>query len=689
MRERVVGALQQYYLDRSPGWELIDFGVRMRDLRAYRAHAAAARQKLQREILSTSRRAAAQEIVFPVAARPMVTVLIQADGNRSLLRECLGSLCVAAPVSLLEIVVRADHSAVDTMADIRSIPGVRILSTRERDAGFDAPGSGATAPAGEYVLFLSGDTLILPGFVLNLLETMRDPTIGIVAPKIVSRDGLLESAGRLIWQDGSASSIGAGGNASAAEYSFRREVDACASAAFMIRSDLLRAIGQQDLRIAGQHGSEAELCWATTSRGLRVVFEPASIVARNAQREDGLIDPQFAVAHQTELREHLPRPADPSSRGTWGSRQTAKPRVLVCDWIVPASDRDSGSNRMDGLLRLLVPMSSWLTFLPRLPGANLEYAAHFRRQGIEVLVPPPPSATRFLDSRRGFYDLAILSRPDVAKDLLGAVRRLQPQATVVFDTVDLQSVRLQRELETNRSSTADPEAARRIERTLISGSDYTVTVTDVEAQAVGQLVPGARTVILPNIHDARSTNVPPFAARRGLMFIGTYWYNPNVDAVVWFANEILPRIRRQLDVELLAVGVDYRRSVLVERCGQGVRFTGWVPTVTPLFDEARVFVAPLRFGAGMKGKIGQAMALGLPVVTTTIGAEGMDLTDGENVLIRDDAASFADAVLELHENEHLWGKLSSAAIDVVRNRWSSAVMGARLRQLLAEAANAR
>jgi glycosyltransferase involved in cell wall biosynthesis len=337
---------------------------------------------------------------------------------------------------------------------------------------------------------------------------------------------------------------------------------------------------------------------------------------------------------------------------------------------------------MEAILSLLRPMTSLLTFVPLQGAAYHDYADALRRRGIEVVIPPQRSFARFMRTRRDLYDLVIFSRYEVATEWLAVVRRYQPHAVTVFDTVDLYSLRFQRHRDLMGAEAApDPDQTREIEGRLMLSTDITAAVTEVEARAISQVAPGVRTVVLPNVHEVRTSSPPAFTTRRGLLFIGSFLHPPNVDAVAWFAQEILPRIRSTVDVDLLVVGAD-PPAELVAAAGPHVRFEGWVPAVEPLFDAARVFVAPLRWGAGMKGKVGQAMALGLPVVTTSIGAEGMDLADGVDVLIRDEAGAFADAVLQLHEDRLIWERLSTSALNTVAARWSSGAMQERLRTLL-------
>src|SRR5207302_1601491 len=140
---------------------------------------------------------------------------------------------------------------------------------------------------------------------------------------------------------------------------------------------------------------------------------------------------------------------------------------------------------------------------------------------------------------------------------------------------------------------------------LIEATDITATVTDHEAGLVTTLSPRARVIVLPNVHAVPERLPSPPDRRRDLLFIGGFQHPPNTDAVRWFATDVLPLIREQLAVDLIVIGADHPRD-LERSCGPHVRFKGWVADTQPVFEAARVFVAPLRYGAGMKGKVGQA-----------------------------------------------------------------------------------
>ena len=214
-------------------------------------------------------------------------------------------------------------------------------------------------------------------------------------------------------------------------------------------------------------------------------------------------------------------------------------------------------------------------------------------------------------------------------------------------------------------------------------SDVVAAITEAEAATIRAHVPGSKVIVLPNVHDVPEATPSGFGEREDLLFIGGFAHDPNVDAVFHFTGEIEELLRPHLDARLWVVGSKPPEEIYALQSPQLV-VTGYVPDADAYFDRCRVFVAPLRYGAGMKGKVGHALAMGLPVVTTSIGAEGMELRDGRDVLVRDDPASFAAAVVEVYSDQELWETLSRNGRELVRERWGPDAMRSRLGLLLEE-----
>ena len=284
------------------------------------------------------------------------------------------------------------------------------------------------------------------------------------------------------------------------------------------------------------------------------------------------------------------------------------------------------------------------------------------------------------------FDVIVASRHYVASNYLALARRHAPQARFVFDTVDLHYLREQREAELAN----DPALLRSAQQTrerelkLIRESDLTLVVSPVEQALLAREAPGAAVEVLSNVHRARTTHAG-FDSRKDIVFVGGYRHPPNVDAALWMAREILPLIRAQRqDIVLHLIGSDVTDAVMALDELPGVRVHGHVPDLDPYMDGCRIGLAPLRYGAGVKGKINLSMAHGQPVVATPAAVEGMHLRDGVDVLVGADAQDFADAVLRLYDDRALWDTLSRHGVENVERHFSFDAAREALRRVIGD-----
>jgi glycosyltransferase involved in cell wall biosynthesis len=361
------------------------------------------------------------------------------------------------------------------------------------------------------------------------------------------------------------------------------------------------------------------------------------------------------------------------------ARANSRPRrILVIDRSLPTPDRDSGSMRMFMLLRLLSASGWTVTFLPADLRDTEPYASDLRRLGIRLLVGEG-DAEAILRREGGGFGVVLCSRPEQAEWMLPLLRAYAVGAAVVYDTVDLHWVRMEREF----AVTGDPVTAaaarqmKAIELAAAKAADLVFTVTAEDRAALLAECPGCAIAVVPNVHEVTRLG-PPYESRADLLFLGGFLHKPNEDAVLYFVERILPLVHaRRLELRLVVVGSDPPPSI--QACAsEQISITGYVPDVAPYLARCRVFVAPLRFGAGLKGKIGQALAAGVPVVTTSIGAEGFGLTHQETAMIADDPDRFAESVVRVYSDPALWRRLAESGRRAIRDRFSPAVVGRQL-----------
>jgi glycosyltransferase involved in cell wall biosynthesis len=368
----------------------------------------------------------------------------------------------------------------------------------------------------------------------------------------------------------------------------------------------------------------------------------------------------------------------------------------VVDPFLPLHDVAAGSLRLLRILEHLTATGWQVTYIARNGRGADRYRPPLEAMGVEVFATDPErlvplgirADARPIDLRRILterqYEVAWLSFYDVAEQYLPEIRRHSPSTRVLVDTVDVHFVREGRQALLSR----DGEAARRAlltrerELSIYARADRVVTVTRADAESLREHGLETPISVVPTVHPVAGLT-PSFEARSGLLFVGNFHHTPNVDAATWLAREILPELHRLVPgVPLPIVGPNPPEAVTA-LAGPTVRVTGWVPETAPFLDAALVSVAPLRFGAGIKGKIGEALARGLPVVTSPLGAEGMELVDGENALIAGDTAGLARAVARLVSDRALWERLAEAGRRHVEARYAPEAVGRAIHAALA------
>jgi 2-polyprenyl-3-methyl-5-hydroxy-6-metoxy-1,4-benzoquinol methylase/glycosyltransferase involved in cell wall biosynthesis len=371
-----------------------------------------------------------------------------------------------------------------------------------------------------------------------------------------------------------------------------------------------------------------------------------------------------------------------------------KGSVLVLAHWLPTIDRTAGGLRAFSILQILREEGYKVVF-----GADRQKIEHvwlfgseeqltqyeetFIQLNIEVIYGSE-AVMRHLDEKGYEYQFVVLSYPEITYQYLPVIRAYAYNAKVVYDPVDLHWLRMEREsiIKDDDVLRQKAENYRQMERFNAAAADMVFAVTPEEKSQILEEVKNAQVEVIPTIHDCVES-AKPLAGRKNLLFVGHYAHSPNEDAVGYFVKEIFPLIRQDIPgVVLYMVGsniTDKVKSLATEN----VVAVGYVPDLTPHLDGCRVFVAPLRYGAGIKGKIAQSMSFGLPVVTTSIGAEGMGLIDGEHVLIADSPDAFARAVVRLYTDDLLWERMSLNASLHIKSNFSKAVVQAKLNQIFA------
>lgn len=616
-------------------------------------------------------------LCHPVVARheaPQVSVIVAAFNNLPYTAACVDAVAKSAGKVSYEIIVADDGSEDGTAEWCRSVENLRHIVTG-RGRGFVLNNNRAAGEArGRWLLFLNNDTLMQEGCMEALVDAGSRPGVGAVGAKLIYPDGRLQEAGGVVWRDFEAWNYGREDNPSLPQYNYRRSVDYCSAACLMVDREAFRKVGGFSEDLVPAYGEDSDLCFTLRYQlGLGVIYEPMARVVHFEGRSCGT-DPgsgikKYQVVNRQKLAakwKHIvsafpmisPEGVLKAPRRHMGSRT-----VLMIDSCLPAHDRDSGSRRLETILQILRGLDCHIMFLPENLSSTEPYASDLRRLGVEVLACNAgyrATHEQILRPLLPLIDLVWLVRPEVADMWTPYFRKHRPAAKLIFDTGDIHHLRMRQEERmqgTFREDRSPSEVMRKVETKLVETTDLTVAISGEEKTILEGM--GARRVeVVSGIYRDRSLpDDPPFAERHGLLFIGSYQHPPNADGMLWFLEEIWPSVAvGHPDMTLTLLGPEPPQTIRAHASSR-VRIPGYVPEVDRYFREARLFVCPLRYGGGIKGKLGQCLEYGLPFVTTPVGADGMGFVHGKDALIAESAGDFAEYVIRLHEEEPLWEKI--------------------------------
>lgn len=535
---------------------------------------------------------------------------------------------------------------------------------------------GASKATGEFLLFLNDDVEVAsPNWLEGFLSLALNDKVGVVGAKLLYPNMKLQDCGGIVWKDGNAWNYGRFFRSNDPKCNYVRDVDYITGACLFVKKEIFDKVGGFDGRYDPAYWEDNDLCFSIQKEGYRVLYQPLSKVIHYEGQTQGTDTSKgiksYQIPNQKKFYDKWKDRLENRLIGSMSNSLHERDRreglnILYIDHYVPEPDKDSGSLRTFNMLGILSYMKNKVTLWPDNQKNTQPYVTELQQKGIEVMYNIN-NFDRFLDERKNVYDVAILTRPYITVKYIDKIKTKMPNCKIIFDTMDLHYLRLERQASVlEKKQAVQAVLMKKLEFSLMRKSDITILTSPVEYEILNKERELSTFAILPNIHAESENQVEAFDKRNDIMFIGGFLHDPNVDAVKYFISEILPKIKQKIpNVKFFIIGSNPTEEIM-KLASDDVIVTGFVKDLQPFYEKCRVMVAPLRYGAGIKGKVTQSLTKGLPLVTTPIGAEGMNLVDGKHCMISENPNEFAEKTIQVHNDEKLWSHLSKNGIDIAQ-----------------------
>ncbi|WP_312994434.1 glycosyltransferase [Chryseobacterium flavum] len=585
-----------------------------------------------------------------------------------------------------EIIIINDNSSDETLEYLNKIKGITIINNVENLGFLRNVNKGIQASKGEYIYLLNNDTEVQENYLGSLLEVFAaKENVGAVGSKMIFGDNTLQEAGCLIFKDCEIVNLGRFNSIDHPSFNFLRKVDYCSGCSLLFkRLDIEGNLNSLDEEFLPAYYEETDFCQRLKYvQNLDIYYQPKSEI---------LHFENISYTGKSSNKEQLLEKNAKKFKERWNSRfegekfleinrkkylnidkNYKKPTILFLEESMPKYDQDSGSRRLDEIFKILIANNHKILLgVPEFNETDKKYIAYCESLGIEVFqdfVTPKNKVVKINDQiieKLALIDLIWIFRPNGFKHWNKILKNHITNQKIIYDMVDLHYLRVEREKEympTTPKMERKNLKTKKLEYTAMKNSDAVAAISNVEKEIVSENGIDIKKVhVVSNFHILDKVNKNGFSDRKGLLFIGGFRHLPNIDALKFLVEDIMPLVwKKDASIFVNVIGPELSEDLISKYNSDKVRILGYQKSVDEWFDSSRVFVAPLRYGAGVKGKIGQALEYELPIVTTPIGVEGMNLQHDVHALVSDinDAQTFANHILDLYSNEEMWNKLKN------------------------------
>lgn len=634
------------------------------------------------------------KLVFKYFKNPLVSIIIPVYNQFEYTYSCLRSILKNSGDIEYEVII-ADDCSTDFTKDItKVVEGANVKKAPTNLKFLLNCNNAAKSARGQYILFLNNDTQVQKDWLKHLVDLIEsDSNIGMVGSKLVYPDGLLQEAGGIVWKDGSAWNYGNRQDGNASEYNYVKEVDYISGAAIMIRHSLWDELGGFDESFIPAYYEDTDLAFQVRRAGYKVLYQPKSVVVHFEGVSNGTDINTGLKVYQVEnskkfynkWKDVLEKDHKENGVDVFHARDKSfnKPCVLMVDHYVPTYDMDAGSKSVFAYIKLFLNQGYNVKFIGDNFYQSEPYTTTLQQLGVEVLYGPYYAQywQEWIKENSKSFDYIFLNRPNISIKYIDFVKE-NTNAKVIYYVHDLSFLRLAREAETTGEKDFLDESKKwkKIEFSLMKKVDMAYYPSEVEIDIIHDYDKKINAKAIPLYLFDDIANADYSANNReDLIFVGGFAHRPNIDAVEWMAKEIMPLLRKKVpDVRIHIIGSKmpdnfkhYEKDdfILEGRLSD--------EELDNFYKKSRMVIVPLRYGAGVKGKVIEAMKNGVPVITTSCGAEGICNCD-KALMVADTTQEIVDVIASTYYDEEKLLDFSKEEINYLRKYFSQEVAINRL-----------
>ena len=604
-------------------------------------------------------------LIAPLFEKPLVSIIIPVHNNFLYTYNCIHSILKINPIVPYEIIIVDDMSTDKTKVIEKYIKNIIVIHNDRINYFLINCNNASKYAKGEYIIFLNNDTRVHKEWLINLFNLIKsDVKIGIVGSKLIYPNGKLQEAGGIVWNDGDPANFGNLDKADKPEYNYVKEVDYISGASFIIKKTIWERIGGFDERFIPSYFEDTDLAFKLRKEGYKVMYQPNSIVIHYEGISNGkdtksgikkfqlrnkeiFIDKWKNELQYQERKFHVFNARD---------RGQNKSRILVIDGSVPNFDKDAGGRCTFLYLNLFNDIGLKVTFIPNDFKKNEPYTNILQQNGIEVLYGKKykKNYENWLANNLKYFKFIYLQRPDISKLYIDNIIK-NFKGKIIYFAHDLHFMRLYREY----NITNDDQKLKQskdfeiIENDLFSKADIIHVVGSFELNYLKEKYPNKiiRNIPLFFYSNQLSNIEKDFSKRKNLIFVGSASHSPNKDAVLWFYERVFPNIIKTFPNIVWYIIGNFEKDIIRKLESKNLKIYTYLSDgeLQNFYQKCRIAIAPLRFGAGVKGKIVEAAYYQIPMITTSIGAEGLD-NSTNSFIIEDDPEKMSNIICDIYTN---------------------------------------